>query len=59
AKGCTNSLVKGFKIVYFPKDVERRAKWIINMNRANWVPIKNSTLCEIRIIILNYFRCLC
>ncbi|KAG0444904.1 hypothetical protein HPB47_013245 [Ixodes persulcatus] len=31
----------------FPRDVQRRAKWIAAVRREHWVPVKRSRLCSI------------
>ncbi|KAL6444201.1 hypothetical protein ACFW04_001850 [Cataglyphis niger] len=45
--GCKVKEKQGFMMFRFPKDPERRAKWISLVNRSNWQPHANSTLCEI------------
>ena len=38
AINCSNHSCKGFRMFRFPKDPERRKKWIINCRRDNWEP---------------------
>ncbi|XP_077257669.1 THAP domain-containing protein 5-like isoform X1 [Temnothorax americanus] len=44
---CTNSSSKGFQMCRFPRVEKRRKVWIVNVNRADWVPGVSSTLCLI------------
>ncbi|KAF2893260.1 hypothetical protein ILUMI_12916 [Ignelater luminosus] len=46
AANCTNHSRQGFRLFIFPRDPKRRAIWIQNCNRENWVPPKNARLCE-------------
>ena len=46
---CNNSLKKGnMKIIL--KDTERRMNWLksINGKYKNWIPSKNSSVCEVK-----------
>ncbi|XP_029672070.1 THAP domain-containing protein 2-like [Formica exsecta] len=45
--GCNVKEKQGLMMFRFPKEPERRAKWISLVNRSNWQPHANSTLCEI------------
>ncbi|XP_036147613.1 uncharacterized protein LOC118647242 isoform X1 [Monomorium pharaonis] len=47
AKGCNVKEKQGIMLFRFPKEPERRAKWITIVNRVNWQPYSNSTLCEL------------
>ncbi|KYN28501.1 hypothetical protein ALC57_02081 [Trachymyrmex cornetzi] len=44
---CNNSAAKGYIMKIFPRDVERRALWAINVGK-NWTPTKNAYLCEVK-----------
>jgi len=44
---CNNSAAKGYSMKRFPRNLERRAIWIKNVNREDWVPTNNSLLCEV------------
>ena len=44
---CTNSSVKGFQMCRLPRAVKRRKIWLENMNRPDWIPGENCTLCEV------------
>lgn len=47
AFGCTNRQGKaGIKFFRFPKDVERRKKWIVAIKRQNWTPTEYSRVCS-------------
>ncbi|XP_029669503.1 THAP domain-containing protein 1-like [Formica exsecta] len=45
--GCNVREKQGLMLFRFPRESERRAKWISLVNRSNWQPHANSTLCEI------------
>ncbi|XP_070171382.1 THAP domain-containing protein 2-like [Polyergus mexicanus] len=45
--GCNVKEKQGLMMFRFPKEAERRAKWVSLVNRSNWQPHANSTLCEI------------
>ncbi|KYM95144.1 hypothetical protein ALC62_14217 [Cyphomyrmex costatus] len=47
AENCTNSSKKGVKMCFFPSDPVRRAVWVANVRRQNWLPNKYSALCEV------------
>ncbi|XP_018398951.1 PREDICTED: THAP domain-containing protein 2-like [Cyphomyrmex costatus] len=44
---CNNSSEKGYSMKVLPKDPERRAKWIHEINRKHWVPTNNCYVCEV------------
>ncbi|EZA48536.1 THAP domain-containing protein [Ooceraea biroi] len=44
---CNNSTAKGYIVKIFPKNPERRAQWVANMNVENWIPNNRSYLCEV------------
>ncbi|XP_071629227.1 peroxynitrite isomerase THAP4-like [Temnothorax longispinosus] len=44
---CNNSTAKGYICKIFPKNLERRAQWVANMNVKNWIPTDRSYLCEV------------
>lgn len=44
---CNNSTAKGYILKIFPKNAERRAQWVANMNVENWIPTDRSYLCEV------------
>ncbi|CAL1680879.1 unnamed protein product [Lasius platythorax] len=47
ASFCNNSSKKGYIMKVFPKNPERRASWLQNVVRENWVLTDNSYLCEV------------
>ena len=48
AVGCHNAYRKGSGIRFyrFPRDLERRSKWIVTISRENWQPNEYSWLCS-------------
>ncbi|XP_011878664.1 PREDICTED: THAP domain-containing protein 4-like, partial [Vollenhovia emeryi] len=44
---CNNSSTKEYVMRVFPRDPVRQAVWIKSMGCENWLPTKNSYLCEI------------
>ena len=57
AVNCTNRTEKGFRCFIFPKDPERRQRWVVNCRRDKWQPTNFSFLCEVRIIkFLNFIH---
>ncbi len=48
AVGCTNRYSKGSGIHFyrFPRDEERRAKWVVAVARKNWAPSEHSWICS-------------
>ncbi|KAK0157029.1 hypothetical protein PV327_011449 [Microctonus hyperodae] len=46
AVNCSNKREKGFRLFVFPRNLDRRAKWVQNMRRDNWTPTKGARLCE-------------
>lgn len=50
---CNNSSKKGYVMRIFPKNAERRAVWVQNMGRDNWIPTDNSYLCEVKLFLCN------
>ena len=56
ALNCKNSSRKSVKLYKFPANPERRAQWVQNIRRDNFVPSASTRLCEVNFIIsLNYF----
>lgn len=55
---CTNSSDKGYSMKILPRDVQRRNKWISDINNkyANWIPAKNSCLCEVKLFVMNIYN---
>ncbi|XP_039311741.1 THAP domain-containing protein 5-like isoform X2 [Solenopsis invicta] len=47
AINCKNRNEAGYQTFRFPKEGERRKKWLINCRRNKWMPSSNSRLCEI------------
>ncbi|XP_039306917.1 THAP domain-containing protein 5 isoform X1 [Solenopsis invicta] len=47
AINCKNRSEAGYQTFRFPKEGERRKKWLINCRRNKWIPSSNSRLCEI------------
>ncbi|XP_039305494.1 uncharacterized protein LOC120356833 isoform X2 [Solenopsis invicta] len=47
AINCKNRNEAGYQTFRFPKEGERRKKWLINCRRNKWIPSSNSRLCEI------------
>ncbi|EZA50911.1 hypothetical protein X777_09854 [Ooceraea biroi] len=47
AVNCHNLSEKGYSMRVIPRDTERRAKWVENVGRKNWIPTNNSVLCEV------------
>lgn len=47
AYGCTNRFVKGSGIGFyrFPRDVERRSRWIKAVQRVDWEPLEETRIC--------------
>ncbi|XP_036142902.1 THAP domain-containing protein 1 [Monomorium pharaonis] len=45
--GCNNSSRKGFSLRRFPSNNERKALWILKINRKNWKPTAYSHICEV------------
>lgn len=47
ASGCNVRPKQNLTLFKFPKEPDRRAKWISFVNRLNWQPSTSSTLCEV------------
>lgn len=51
AKGCFNSSRKGSAMCYFPRNPDRRKKWLDNCSKLggmhDWKPLESSALCEV------------
>lgn len=47
AKGCKNTSVKGVKMNYFPKDINKRKMWIQNAKLENKMLSSSAALCEV------------
>jgi len=41
---CNNSATKGYTMKRFPRNPERQAIWVKDVNREDWVPTNNSFL---------------
>ena len=51
AYGCTNRQgMADIKFFHFPRDEERRSKWIAAIKRQNWTPSEYSRLCSAHFI---------
>lgn len=53
AKGCFNSSKKGSSMCYFPRNLDRKKKWLDNCYKLggmhdDWKPLESSALCEVR-----------
>lgn len=49
AVGCHNDRGANQDVTFhvFPRDLQRRARWIAAVRRAHWVPTKTSRLCSV------------
>ncbi|CAN7939570.1 unnamed protein product [Ixodes hexagonus] len=49
AVGCHNNRGANEDVTFhvFPRDLQRRARWIATVRRAHWVPTKASRLCSV------------
>ncbi|KYN28363.1 hypothetical protein ALC57_02224 [Trachymyrmex cornetzi] len=50
---CNNSAAKDYIMKIFPRDVERRALWAINVGK-NWTPTKNAYI-SLRVNLFSYY----
>jgi len=47
---CSNRAEKGVRLFRFPRDEQRRARWVANVKRDRWTPTASSYLCEVSAI---------
>ncbi|XP_035232088.1 uncharacterized protein LOC118203895 [Stegodyphus dumicola] len=46
APNCSNQSKNNFRMFRFPRNEERRRKWIVNSRRDQWIPGPGAYLCE-------------
>lgn len=51
AINCTTQAKKGARLFIIPTNKERRAQWIHNIRRKNWIPSDRSFLCAVMYIL--------
>ncbi|XP_035205520.1 uncharacterized protein LOC118180551 [Stegodyphus dumicola] len=56
APNCSNQSKNNFRLFRFPRNEERRRKWIINSRRDQWIPGPGAYLCEVH-FEENQFEC--
>ncbi|XP_035204623.1 THAP domain-containing protein 5-like isoform X2 [Stegodyphus dumicola] len=47
APNCSNQSKNNFRMFRFPRNEERRRKWIVNSRRDQWIPGPGAYLCEV------------
>ncbi|XP_035205545.1 peroxynitrite isomerase THAP4-like isoform X3 [Stegodyphus dumicola] len=56
APNCSNQSKNNFRMFRFPRNEERRRKWIVNSRRDQWIPGPGAYLCEVH-FEENQFEC--
>ncbi|XP_035207609.1 peroxynitrite isomerase THAP4-like isoform X2 [Stegodyphus dumicola] len=56
ASNCSNQSKNNFRMFRFPRNEERRRKWIVNSRRDQWIPGPGAYLCEVH-FEENQFEC--